>query len=501
LGKVFPESVYWLNGKLMGIWVSLQKWAQQAHEGIKSGIMAHPRRLAAVVLIPLALAIVFACVQPALAAVQLNFFNVIAFPTSVTLEWSTSSEVNLAGFDIQCKQTNEPDTAFHEIGFQRAQGGPNVGALYNFPVTSGMVPGVSYCFRLKEITTDGSAGEVIDRCGYGPMVTPTPGLGAIPVFTPVPVQTDAFGNPIVPTPTPPPVPPAVVTDPSGNPIQPIPGAVPTDAFGNPIPPTPFNQVSPLATPFPGPVATDAFGNPLPTPIPQAAATDQFGNPLPPTQTPQAAATDQFGNPLPTPMPQAVATDQFGNPLPTPIPQPVATDQFGNPLPPTQTPQAAATDQFGNPLPTPSVPAAAAAAFDAYGNPLPAPMADLAQGGAPMAGDTQAPQSAGPEYAQPATPTVAYIVVTATPTEAPVALAPVFTPLPTATPLPAGVQLANSLQPSGQNLAQNLMIMLLCLTFTGATGIGIIGLITSVMFMRARSSQRDFYERTSVRRRF
>ncbi len=93
------------------------------------------------------------------------------------------------------------------------------------------------------------------------------------------------------------------------------------------------------------------------------------------------------------------------------------------------------------------------------------------------------------------------MVTATPTVAPVALAPVYTPLPTATPLPAGVQLASSLQPAGQNLTQNLMVMLLCLTFTGATGIGIIGLITSVMFMRARSSQRDFYERTSIRRRF
>ena len=113
--------------------------------------------------------------------------------------------------------------------------------------------------------------------------------------------------------------------------------------------------------------------------------------------------------------------------------------------------------------------------------------------------TPLPETA-PEYVQPATPTVAYVVVTATPTEAPVALAPIYTPLPTATPLPAGVQLASSMQPSGQNLTQNLMVMLLCLTFTGATGIGIIGLITSVMFMRARSSQRDFYERTSIRRR-
>jgi hypothetical protein len=433
------------------------------------------------VLAPLAAVILFACVQTALAAVQLNFFNVISFPTSVMLEWSTASEVNLAGFDIQCKQANEPDTAFHEIGFQPAKGGPSVGALYDFPVTSGLVPGNSYCFRLKEITTDGSPGEVFDRCGYGPMVTPTPGFGAIPVFTPVPVQTDAFGNPIVPTPTP--QVPVVATDAFGNPITQIPGAVPTDAFGNPIPPTPFNPTSPLAPPQA--VATDAFGNPLPP----AVATDAFGNPLPATPMPQPVPTDAFGNPIPpTPVPQAVATDAYGNPLPTspisPLPTPsvaaaAAYDAYGNLIATTVQAAAVATDMYGNPV-------------DANGNPLPP------QGGAPL--PEQAAALAAPEYVQPATPTAAYIVVTATPTEAPVALAPVYTPLPTATPLPAGVQLASSLQPSGQNLTQNLMIMLLCLTFTGATGIGIIGLITSVMFMRARSSQRDFYERTSIRRR-
>jgi hypothetical protein len=76
---------------------------------------------------------------------------------------------------------------------------------------------------------------------------------------------------------------------------------------------------------------------------------------------------------------------------------------------------------------------------------------------------------------------------------------VFTPLPTATPAPVGLQLASTLDP-GQNLTQNLMIMLLCLTFTGASGIGVVGLITSVMFMRSRSSQREFYERAGQRRR-
>jgi hypothetical protein len=282
------------------------------------------------------------------------------------------------------------------------------------------------------------------------MVTPTPGLGAIPVFTPVPVQTDAFGNPIAPTPVPPaatdafgnPIAPTpalpVATDAFGNPIQPLPGAVPTDAFGNPIPPTPFNPTSPLAAPFPGPVPTDAFGNPVPTPIPQPTTFSQTS----PLATPGAPAA------------AAAVFDAYGNPIGTPL-------------------------------------QAAALATDAYGNLLPDQMANA----------PQPDGSAVPEYAQPVTPTAAYVVVTATPTEAPVALAPVLTPLPTATPLPAGVQLASSLQPGGQNLTQNLMIMLLCLTFTGASAIGIIGLITSVMFMRSRSSQRDFYERTSIRRRY
>jgi hypothetical protein len=481
-------------------------------------MVAHPRRWAAAVLAPLVFGVLLAGVQTAAAAVQLNFFNVIAFPSSVTLEWSTASEVNLAGFDIQCKQADEPDTAFHEIGFQRAKGGPNVGALYNFPVTSGLVPGVSYCFRLKEITTDGSPGEVFDRCGYGAMVTPTPGLGAIPIFTPVPVQTDAFGNPIIPTPTLP--------------------AVPTDAFGNPIPPTPFPQPnSPL--PVPQPFATDAFGNPIPPtpfPQPQPFATDAFGNPIPPTATVAAVATDAFGNPLPlpnSPLPtpsvpaaaSAAGYDAFGNPVAAPQQQ--YYDAFRNPLTPEQVALASEVyDINGNPLPKPTAtvaPAAAAAApqqyydafgnaltpeqvavapqvYDASGNLLPNPAFQSGQAGeSGQPGTAQNP--AEPALVSAATPTVAYVVVTATPTAAPVALAPVLTPLPTTTPQRAGVQLAASLDQGGQNLTQNLMVMLLCLTFTGASGIGILGLITSVMFMRSRTSQRDFYERTSVRRRY
>lgn len=441
---------------------------------------AHPRRLAWSILTPLALGILLLCAPIALAAVQLNYFNVIAFPKSVTLEWSTASEVNLAGFDIQCKLASEPDSAFHEIGYVRAKGGPNIGALYTFEVKSNIVPGVSYCWRLKEITTDGTPGEVIDRCGYGPMVTPTPGSGAIPIFTPVPVQTDAFGNPIVPT--------ATV-------VAPVLPAVPTDAFGNPMPPTPLPP-----TPFPGApgaVPTDAFGSPLAVPPP--VATDAFGSPLPTVPPmPPAGVTDPFGSPLTTPIAPSSAVDSSAMDASAADTNAAGTDAFGNPVSTPLMPKAIPTDEFGNPLSFDPLATATQTAADATtltheqgvnSGTLPAPSVDLAAAADPAVVQVSA--------ATPTSP--AYIIVTATPTPAPALLAPVLTPLPSATAVPAGIQLANTLDP-GQNLTQNLMLMLLCLTFSGAGGIGVVGLITSVMFMRSRSSQRDFYEQTSVRRR-
>ena len=117
------------------------------------------------------------------------------------------------------------------------------------------------------------------------------------------------------------------------------------------------------------------------------------------------------------------------------------------------------------------------------------------GASALSAPTEAPSTLS-QASGPATgveePAVTYIVVTAIPTEAPLALGAVLTPLATVTPTPAGYQLVSALAPT----TQNLMIMLLCLTFTGASGIGILGLITSVMFMRSRSSQRDFYDRYS-----
>jgi len=394
-------------------------------------------------------------VQPALAAIQLSYFNVIPNPTSVILQWGTTSEFNVEGFEVQCKQADEPDTAFHRIGFVQAKGGPSTPAQYSFPVLSGIEPGVAYCFRLVEFTTDGTAGERPTVCGYGPNVTPTPGAqGAVPTTDPnvaPPIATDAFGNPIVQ---------AQATDAFGSPLL---APVATDAFGNPLP---------------APVATDAFGSPLPQPFP----TDSFGNPLL-----APVATDAFGSPLPQPFP----TDSFGNPV---NPAAVPTDAFGNPLP-----QPFATDAFGSPLAAPPfTPDPLAPPTPIVVTPLPGdPRGDLSAVQPPTQPVPALAQASGGTTAPPAStppaPPAAYIVVTAAPTEPPVALGAAMTPLPTVTPTSPAYQLVNALAPT----TQNLMIMLLCLTFTGASGIGILGLITSVMFMRARSAQREFYDRYSL----
>ena len=428
------------------------------------------RRLAVVAVLAAVLVAAAVWSQPVLAAMQLSFFNIVANPTGVVLEWGTSAEVNLAGFDILCKQASEPDSAYHPIGFMPAKGGPTTPAQYTFPVTSGLIPGVPYCFQLREVTTDGSIGEAPALCGYGPNVTPTPSLGVIPTFfitqTAVigVIPTDAAGNPIRIPPLPGAVPVAVPTDAFGNPVvTPVaPAAIPTDAFGNPIPAA---------------VATDAFGNPMPA----AVATDAFGNPVP-----AAVATDAFGNPVPA----AVATDAFGNPVPVAVP----TDAFGSPLP-TPQPPTPTINPFAPPTPIVVTPQAAAPVDSALAAAAPAESAFAAAAPVDPALAAAAPDPALMPAAALA-PAAQYVVVTATPTQAPVALGVVLTPLPTTTPAPPGLQLVNGAEPT----TQNLMVMFLCLTFTGASAIGVLGLISGIMFMRGRSTQQTSIERYTTPRR-
>ena len=467
----------------------LKIWAQGgqrlANQFLKRGrSRLHRPLLVLLFLISTAIALL---ARPLLAAVLFNYFTVVTYPTVVSLEWSTASEVNVAGFDVLYKPTDEDDEAYHPIAFVPARGGPGVGALYELPVTD-LAPGVAYCFRLTERTTDGSNGEKLDRCGYGPGVTPTPGAPGV-IQTRLPGQilpaAQATLSPLVNPNSPLPPPLAPVIDPNtGLLVDPI--------TRLPVTPTPFQ---PPVSSLPGTMApvidpnTGLLVDPItrlpvtPTPF-QPPFSSPLVNPISPLPPPLAPVIDPSTGLLVDPITRPPVT-------PTPFQPPVSS--LPGTLPPVIDPN---TGLLVDPItrlpvtPTPFQPPVSSSPVAV----APESLALAAPPGQPVA---PVPELAAPPVAAVAAPTaVQYLVVTATPTAQPLALAPVLTPLATVTPVPATFQVASLLQPS----AQNLMVMLLCLTFTGATGIGIIGLVTSVLFIRSRSSQRDFYDRHNGRRR-
>jgi hypothetical protein len=89
-----------------------------------------------------------------------------------------------------------------------------------------------------------------------------------------------------------------------------------------------------------------------------------------------------------------------------------------------------------------------------------------------------------------TPTPPYVVMTATPLTPATKAPATFTPLPMATPTSPGAGLVNFMAPTTQNLT----LMLLCLTFFTASGLGILGLITSAIYMRSRRDDAEPPER-------
>ena len=409
--------------------------------------------------------------QPLLAAVEFNFFNVISSPAGVVLEWSTASEANVSGFDVLCKRSDEADTQFHSIGYVPAKGTLGTGALYTFPVTV-LEPGAPYCFRLAELTSDGTPGEVQDRCGYGISITPTPQLigvqpnlvpGATPGVTPTPGGAPAF-DPFAATATA-----QALLFQTG--VDPFAATATAQALL-------FQQgVDPFAATATAQAllfqqGVDPFAA---TATAQALLIQSGVDPFAATATAQALlqpTVDGFA---------ATATAQalMGYPSPTAT-LPPAESPTSYPSPQTNT-GGASVASVGEPTATMMPPALAAA---------PTPMINGALALAP-----DAPQLRTDGVA--AVPTPAFIVATASPTQAAAVFGPGMTPLPTVTPTAGFAQLVNLVEPTSQNL----MVMLLCMTFTGATGLGVLGLITSIMFMRSRSSQREFYDRHSNRRRY
>jgi hypothetical protein len=410
---------------------------------------------------------------PAQAAVVLEYFNAIPSSSAVLLEWSTASEYNVAGFELFCKGVDEPRSAYHRLGFLNAKGGPDQGAQYDLLVTD-LAPGQAYCFRLEEVTTDNTPGEVRERCGYGLGIGPTPIPSPTATFT----QTVALTPTVVLFPTQ-----ALGVD-GAVPTATSPGAFITSTPGASQPQSPLAEPTPTWTIDPAqqglaPTADAAAANGTPNP---------FANPL----AGQLPTIDPLNPGAPSPDP---LNQQFPA---TPTPNPLFTGQVSTVDPlltGTQAAQPGAQAQQGQspletPTPTwtPSTPVTQSMGIDdgIAGAPPGSQPADPAR-------DLALVPTATIPGPPPATATSLYVVVTAAATPEPQGIAPGLTPWPTATP-PTAFQFTNLLTPS----AQNLTVLLLCFIFMSATGLGLLGLLTSVVYMRSRA--RREYEELRVRSR-
>jgi photosystem II stability/assembly factor-like uncharacterized protein len=83
--------------------------------------------------------------------VELTSFNANVTPKGVALAWTTATEKNNKGFDIERKELN---SVWHKIGFIQGKGTTLDKQSYSF--TDSPQPGQKYTYRLKQIDYDGS---------------------------------------------------------------------------------------------------------------------------------------------------------------------------------------------------------------------------------------------------------------------------------------------------------------------------------------------------------
>jgi len=381
-----------------------------------------------------------------LAAIELAYYRGSATTNAVFLEWATVREVNVNGFEIMCKRIQDPDTTFHPIGSRIAMGSPTSGATYNFDITSGLIPNQQYCFRLREITSDNTPGEAFDLCGFGLGITPAP--------TPI---TVVVSIPITLTPTA-----VTVTEVPGLPAAPT--LVPTiDPALLALTGTPTPTTDPFAVPSPPVVPTQPVSE-LPTPVPTATIMQQSvpQQPESPLTTPAVASQESAAGAAQAPVQEVLTEMPTETPKEFPTETPLTTD---TPLPTETATQSSTLIVQPTATLTQTIPITIGAS------------SNLVAGGfaAPIIPDNAAP-------AANVTATPLYVVVTATPTPlAALVVAPTFTPWPTAVPTQTfGV--SSLLVPN----TQNLMVGLLCLIFLSASGLGALGLVTSVLYMRSQT---------------
>ncbi len=335
--------------------------------------------------------------SPIFAAMRLNYFDVLVNAEQITLEWSTASENEVLGFEVECKK-EEPNSQYHVIGKRLAQGNKDHGAIYRFDIIDGLEPNTSYCFRLHEITLNGEQGEIIDRCGYGLDITPTPATTPTEAIELIATITDTL----------------VIT----------PMVEMTATIEQPL----FLTATPL---------------PAETAIPVATTINEQASPgeITPTDTPI--------------IPTATATVFSESPLIPPVPTPVAQPNNNQTSAAALEAQTALTDS-----------AVSAVATNIISTTSTAPQ--------PEGMDTAVVVANPP-----------YIVLTVTPTEAALAVASTFTPFPTAASDTEPNFVAATL-PS----TQNMMILLLCGVFSGASGLGLLGLVTTLLYMRSRTAEQQ-----------
>jgi hypothetical protein len=428
------------------------------------------------------------------AAIELEYFVVLPTEREVTLQWATAAEYDLSGFEVQCKRTDELDNAYHVIGSLPARGGPQQGATYIFPITSGLQRGVSYCFRLREVTTTGRAEDIQDRCGYGLGIAPTPTLSLTLTDTAALRATEAALQ---------------ITATS------IAAANIATAIANTNATLEAIRLS-AALSATAEISLTAVATPTLTALAQLTATVPFTGGATPAGDlfPQPALSMTVAAVDATLAALSGTQAALGATLTAAATVDSAAAQSETPTPPGgQSPLepggAPASDQ---PTPDPNNAAFTATAamqtptLDPFAPPITQtntvtatlPTEGLTPTGAistPLASEPPNDPTIAAEIEQALaaaayTPTPPYVVVTFTPVT-PAAPAPAtLTPLPVATPTPLGGGLVNFIAPTTQNLT----LMLLCLTFFTASGLGILGLITSAIYMRSRRDDAEPPER-------
>lgn len=86
--------------------------------------------------------------------VELTAFTVSAIGNSVRLNWSTASEINNSGFEVERSSTLPRQEVWEKIGFVQGNGTTTLAQQYSF--TDKNVSTGSYSYRLKQIDFDGT---------------------------------------------------------------------------------------------------------------------------------------------------------------------------------------------------------------------------------------------------------------------------------------------------------------------------------------------------------